>query len=91
MCKLPLPGKKALSMLPKHRWEEIMVEGKVRRVNVSLTEGVIGLINRAITGGRYGSASEYVRVLIVRERRRSGDVSARSISPKVPMGRPRVA
>lgn len=63
----------------------------VRRVNVSLTEDVIRLVSRAITGGRYGSASEYVRALIVNERRRAGDRQARGISPKVRMGRPKAA
>lgn len=76
---------------PKHRWEEKVATGKVRRVNVTLTEEVIGLVNRAITGGRYGSASEYVRALIVSERRKSGDRKADRVSPKVRMGRPRAA
>jgi Arc/MetJ-type ribon-helix-helix transcriptional regulator len=61
-------------------------------LNVSLTRGVRDLIDRAITGGRYGSASEYVRALIVRERRRSGDKVAAGIDSKVKLGRrPRAA
>ena len=61
------------------------------RVEMTLTRDVQGLLNRAITGGRYGSASEYVRVLIVNASRRAGDAEARGISPKVKMGRPRAA
>jgi Arc/MetJ-type ribon-helix-helix transcriptional regulator len=54
-----------------------------------LTEEIKDLVDRAITGGRYGSASEYVRALIVRERRRSGDPSAQGITETVKIGRPR--
>jgi len=61
------------------------------RVNLTLTRDVQRLLNRAITGGRYGSASEYVRVLIVNERRQSGDRQAARVSPKVAMGRPKAA
>jgi len=68
-----------------------MSKGRCVRVNVMLTPEVQGLINRAITGGRYGSASEFVRASIVSASRRSGDKSARSIDPKVKMGRPKAA
>lgn len=68
-----------------------MTTGKVRRVNFSLTEDVIALVSRAITGGKYGSASEYVRALIVDERKQSGDRKAGRVSPKVRMGRPKAA
>lgn len=61
------------------------------RVEMTLTREIQRLLSRAITGGKYGSASEYVRALIVSERRRAGDELARSISPKVPMGRPKAA
>lgn len=61
------------------------------RVEMTLTRDVHGLLNRAITGGRYSSASEYVRALIVNERLASGDRAARGISPRVKMGRPKAA
>jgi Arc/MetJ-type ribon-helix-helix transcriptional regulator len=54
-----------------------------------LSEEIKDLVERAITGGRYGSASEYVRALIVRERRRSGDRRAEGVTETVKMGRPR--
>jgi Arc/MetJ-type ribon-helix-helix transcriptional regulator len=61
------------------------------RVEMTLTRDVQRLLNRAITGGKYGSASEYVRALIVNERRRSGDQAALGVDPKVKIGRPRAA
>lgn len=68
-----------------------MGQARVRRIDLTMPGEIVDLINRAITGGRYGSASEYVRALIVSERRRSGDQAARGISPKVRMGRPKAA
>ena len=68
-----------------------MSRARVRRVNITLTEEIIGLIENAVIGGGYGSASEYVRVLIVREREKSGDGAAVKVNPKVPMGRPKAA
>jgi len=65
--------------------------GKVRRINLNLTEDIVRLADRAITGGTYGSVSAYVRALIVRERVRSGDRQAARVSPNVKMGRPRAA
>lgn len=67
-----------------------MATQKVRRINLNLTEDIVGLANRAITGGRYGSVSEYVRALIVCERRRSGD-KVSGITPKIRQGRPKAA
>jgi hypothetical protein len=74
-----------------HIWRSKMRTSKVCRVNVNLTEGVLNLAYRAITGGRYSSVSEYVRALIVTERRRSGDPEWSKVNPRVPMGRPKAA
>jgi len=71
------------------RWGRKMSGKRCVRVTMTLSEEVRGLVDRAITGGRYGSASEYVRALIVRERRRSGDRSAQGVTETVKMGRPR--
>ncbi len=68
-----------------------MSTDKVRRVSLNLTEGVLNLAYRAITGGRYSSVSEYVRALIVSERRQYGDAQAAGVRIKVPMGRPKAA
>jgi len=73
------------------KWGANMSKGRCVRVNVTLTPEVQGLINRAITGGRYSSASEYVRASIVSASRRSGDKLAKGINPKVKMGRPKAA
>ena len=61
------------------------------RVSLNLTEDIRNLVSRAIIGGRYSSASEYVRALIVSERRQYGDGQAAGVRIKVPMGRPRAA
>jgi hypothetical protein len=71
-------------------WRSKMSTGKVCRVNLNLTEGVLNLAYRAITGGRYSSVSEYVRALIVNERKRSGDPEWSKVNSRVPMGRPRI-
>jgi Arc/MetJ-type ribon-helix-helix transcriptional regulator len=68
-----------------------MRRDKVCRISLNLTEGIVDLAYRAITGGRYSSVSEYVRALIVNERRRSGDIEWSRVNPRVPMGRPRKA
>jgi len=60
-------------------------------VSVILTEEIRNLIDRAIAGGRYGGVSGYVRALIVRERRRSGDRAALGVESKLRRGRPRAA
>lgn len=67
--------------------------GRVKgvRVNIVLTADIQKLISRAITGGGYGSASEYVRALIVKERLLSGDCKARGIPVRIPIGRPKAA
>jgi len=64
---------------------------RAKRVNLNLSEEIMVLVGRAITGSTYGSASEYVRALIVRERRGAGDRKARGIDPKMKRGRPRKA
>ena len=66
-------------------------QDRVRRIAFTMPAEIVGLINRAITGGRYGSASEYVRALIVRERVESGDKSARRVNLEVRRGRPKAA
>lgn len=63
---------------------------KKRIVVLSLGDEIRDLINRAIAGGRYsGGASEYVRALIVAERRRFGDRKVAGVNPVVKVGRPR--
>jgi len=64
---------------------------RAKSMNINLSEEIILLVERAITGSTYGSVSEYVRALIVRERREAGDRKARGINPKIKMGRPRKA
>jgi Arc/MetJ-type ribon-helix-helix transcriptional regulator len=61
------------------------------RVNIVLTGDIQKLISRAITGGGYGSVSEYVRALIVKERLQSGDRKAKGVSARIPVGRPKAA
>jgi hypothetical protein len=71
-------------------WEgEKMAGARCVRVNIMLTEETRKLLRRAIAGGRYGGASEYVRALIVKERRRSGDPEAKGALVKLREGRPR--
>lgn len=65
-----------------------MTGDKVRPINLNLTEEIIAAANRAITGGRYSSVSAYVRALIVRERRLSGDRRVMRANPDIRMGRP---
>ena len=79
------------SAIDGHIWRHKMSADKVCRVSVNLTEGILNLAYRAITGGRYSSVSEYVRALIVSERRRSGDPEWSKVNPRVPMGRHRAA
>jgi hypothetical protein len=73
------------------RWGRKMSGKRCVRVTWVLSAEIKDLVDRAITGGRYGSASEYVRALIVRERRRSGDPGAKGVTETVKMGRPKKA
>jgi len=90
MCAHTIPVQSA-STIDGRIWRFEMSANKVCRVNLNLTEGVLNLAYRAITGGRYSSVSEYVRALIVSERRRSGDPEWSKVNPRVPMGRPKAA
>jgi Arc/MetJ-type ribon-helix-helix transcriptional regulator len=59
-------------------------------IGVSLPEEVRALLARGVRAGRYGGVSDYVRALIVEERRRSGDRLVERVKP-VKMGRPKKA
>ena len=68
-----------------------MNAARARRISLNLTDDIVQLAYSAITGSKYGSVSAYVRALIVRERRRSGDLQAMRVNPEVRMGRRKAA